>query len=113
MSMLVIGFTIAGGIAGGFIGGAVPNLMGKERIRTEFVTTMRNLGIGLVLGAVICGTGAAALSNDNEQSGLKETFSISAQPSDIETCAAAAPKNSTVHFTRNEDGSSVCTYEMK
>ena len=67
---------------------------------------------GALLGAILFGTSAAVLSNDNVQSGLKETFSIGAQPIDIEKCAAAAPQGSTVHFTRNADGSSACTYEM-
>ena len=104
MSMLVTGFTIAAaGIAGGAAGSYVGSRI-KDNVGDSGPYLVRRIA-GFVLGAVVAGGGTAIT--------LSDQLFTSAQPSDIETCAAAAPKNSTVHFTRNEDGSSVCTYEMK
>ena len=100
MSMLVTSFAIAGAAIGGYFGmmrAIAPSGRGE-------LGPVLSVAAGAALGMVILGGSVAALS---------EAFSSSAQPSDIEKCAAAAPQGSAIKFTRNGDGSSTCTYEMK
>ena len=99
MSMLVTGFAIAGGAIGGYFG-----LMRAVAPQDREVGPVMSTMAGAALGIILMGGGAMALS---------EVFSSKAQPSEIEKCAAAAPQGTAIHFTRNADGSSTCTYEMK
>lgn len=102
MNLLTASFAIA---AAGGVGGMAGAYIGSFIRGGDSGPYLMRIMAGFVLGAVIAGGGTAIA--------LNEAFSSSVQPSDIEKCASAAPENSTVRFTRNEDGSSVCTYEMK
>lgn len=98
-AFMIASSSCAGGMAGAYIGSKIRDVSGDSG------PYLVRIMAGFTLGAVLSGGVAAAA--------LGELSSIREKPSDIEQCADKAPPGSTLSFTRNADGSSTCTYEMK
>jgi hypothetical protein len=113
MSIAVTISATVGAFAGAAVG--LVSAYSDSEERSIFFRT----SAGALLGASLFGGFVTVLENDKVTGGLKEIFSSEAPPApsmartDIDECVIHAPNGSKVIFTRNPDGTSSCTYEMK